>query len=33
MEGKGDASRPHAWRRVMTAVFDLLRDEPGGELN
>lgn len=33
MENAGDDAGLHYWRRVMTAVFDLLRDEPSGELN
>lgn len=33
MEGAGDGTGLHHWRRIVTAVFDLLRDEPDGALS
>lgn len=33
METAGDDAGLHTWQRIMTAVFDLLRDESGGEVN
>jgi len=33
MEDVGDDDGLNVWQRVMTAVFDLLRVDPGGEVN
>jgi len=33
MEAKSDADGASVWRRVMTAIMDLWRAEPGGVVN
>lgn len=33
IEAKGDADGATIWRRVMTAIMDLWREEPGGAVN